>query len=219
MLVALGIGTTFLAPILGDHIHSPFGAEEPIATTIVDGLRAGIGEEVLVLAIPVTLMRISKCPWTVGLVILFALRMLYHLYYGIPGALWLAPWALVVAACFWRWTTWPVLLGFVALHALFDMRGLLPVWHEYYTLSAGIALLIVVAAVAVFRSRPTTRRHAWRSSLAPQISRPLARAALRVERMVGNRVIAPRPVHQESGPDPSSTEHITEDSSHSSTRP
>jgi hypothetical protein len=190
MLLVLGAGAALLIPALGDHVHSPFGAEDPVATTVLDALRAGISEEFLVLAIPATLMRISKCPWPVGLMILFVLRMLYHLYYGIPGALWLAPWALLAAACFWRWTTWPVLAGFVALHALFNMRGLVPAWHEYYTLGIG-ALFLAAAGAAVLRTPPGARRHEWRASIAPQVRRPLAWVAMRINKLPLKRVPNP----------------------------
>lgn len=85
-------------------------------------LVAGLGEELLVLALPVVLLRHSAPRWlarhgTLVIVLLVALRMSYHVHYGV-WALSLVPWAAAAAWLYLRYgRVWPLVLQ----HAGYDI--------------------------------------------------------------------------------------------------
>lgn len=85
-------------------------------------LVAGLGEELLVLALPVVLLRHSAPRWlarhgALVIVLLVALRMSYHVHYGV-WALSLVPWAAAVAWLYLRFgRVWPLILQ----HAGYDI--------------------------------------------------------------------------------------------------
>jgi len=115
---------------------------------VAGALQAGIGEEVIVLAIPAAVLRFYRAPTVLALCVLVALRVSYHLYYGWIGVVWLVPWAVVTAAVYWRWPDWRLLVLLVVDHAVFDLRSLLfgrdagMIW-----LLAGVSVLAVAGAI------------------------------------------------------------------------
>ncbi|MEO9329995.1 CPBP family intramembrane glutamic endopeptidase [Gordonia aurantiaca] len=95
-----------------------------VTTDVIDSLAAGIGEEILAVAAPVTVMRFYRVPGRVAIPVLVAARMAYHLYYGYAGVWWLAPWALCVAVVYWRWPDIRLLGALIALHVAWNLQGI-----------------------------------------------------------------------------------------------
>lgn len=98
-------------------------ASYPLWLDAVGAVLAGVGEELIVLSLPMLLgirffgqPRITR-PWMLYGMLLVAGRMAYHLYYG-WWALALLPWAIAMPFIYARWRlVWPLILA----HTVYDM--------------------------------------------------------------------------------------------------
>jgi hypothetical protein len=115
VVVALLVGVV-LAWVVG---VASMNTAQPAGETLRQGIGlavlAGIGEEIFVLVLPYTALRLVRLPahWardgvrrglplTVVVAVCVALRMSYHIYYG-PGIVALLPWAVLTVVVFHRW--------------------------------------------------------------------------------------------------------------------
>lgn len=141
----------------------------PLGYQLVRSVAAGVGEELIVLALPVVLLR-HTAPAVLrrraGLVAvvggLVLLRMAYHLYYEEWAAA-LLPWALATALVYlWAGRVWPLVLTHASYNAVLSL-------HEHDLLGQPVMLLILTAAVLLCVS---AARAAW-----AHCHRPLASSA------------------------------------------
>jgi len=155
---------------LGVEVGQVYGSMSQIHTLTQDRITvlAGIGEEIFVLVLPYTALRLVRLParWaregvcrglplTVVVSVCVALRMSYHVYYG-PGSVSLLPWAVLTVLVFHRWR---LLTPLVFTHIAYDSvlstanHGLITTTEEFTVLCAATVVLLVVGAVrANFRS-------------------------------------------------------------------
>lgn len=149
VLVALALGDGVIGPLLEsarlvNHLDSDPGIWPQVAAAV----RAGVGEEIIVLAVPATVLRFYRVRTVPAVIILVLLRLAYHVYYGWTGIWWLVPWAVVAAVVYWRWRDLRVLALLIVIHIAFDLRGIL--FAEHYRLVEAItALVMLVAAFAI----------------------------------------------------------------------
>ncbi|WP_288782474.1 hypothetical protein [uncultured Kocuria sp.] len=87
-------------------------------SNVVDAFRAGITEEICLMALPVLFLRAARRPWTEIIIVLTVIRWSFHAYYGIPS-LGLMIWAAAVILLF-RYTC--SILPIIAEHILFDLK-------------------------------------------------------------------------------------------------
>jgi membrane protease YdiL (CAAX protease family) len=125
---ALGVGIFLLAGIVGSMVTAPFAsADQPLmsefdyqkvslASTILFSMVNGAFEEVFLLGVLVRGLRHHGLSIAVGLPLL--VRVLYHLYQGPLGAVWILVFGLVFTACYLRLgRLWPLVLA----HTLWDI--------------------------------------------------------------------------------------------------
>jgi hypothetical protein len=125
--LALALGTGVLEPALrAAGLVEPYpGSVDPPPTwiNVGDSIAAGVGEEVVVVAAGVAVLAATSARrwWTVpAIVILVAVRVSYHLYYG-WGVLWLVPWAITAAILAWYVRSWWVIAVFAIVHTAYDL--------------------------------------------------------------------------------------------------
>jgi hypothetical protein len=108
---------------------------------------AGLVEEPVLLALPIALGRRARWPWQVTLVVMIAMRIAFHLYYG-WDCLFVVPW-MIGALVLYRWC--PLLWPFVVGHGLFDVLQTLQTYGGHATAVTAQYLLAAatVAATAV----------------------------------------------------------------------
>ncbi|WP_139104525.1 hypothetical protein [Gordonia sp. UCD-TK1] len=129
-------------------------AQRPLAAAVIAGLRAGFGEEVFVVAVPIAALAMWLPSTRAGLIaalcVLVPMRLAYHVYYG--AGLWvsMALWAVVSAYMVWRWRDYRLVIGFALAHAAYNIC-------EGYALAfwglVGVAAACVVALVLAHRVR------------------------------------------------------------------
>lgn len=128
-----------------------FETPEATATTDwLDAVSAGIGEEILVVAAPVTVLRFYRVSGRFAVPVLVAARMAYHLYYGHAGVWWLAPWALATAIVYWRWPDVRLLVALMVLDVVWNAQGVLfgdDLLTDLVLIGVGLALLAVAFAI------------------------------------------------------------------------
>jgi len=160
LALGLSVCASHLLAVL-DHPTGPNDYRNPV-TGIVGGLAAGIGEEVVVVVGPVAaaLLARPRIALRVLLPVLIAMRLIYHAYYGwhlIGLTLWAAASALLV----YRWGSWRLLAGFVAVHAAFDMAVSLPALNSITVPVVGLVVVPAAALAALgLSSRFCSRRRA-----------------------------------------------------------
>ncbi len=118
---------------------------------------AGVGEELLIVAVPVAVMTALRLRWPVQLLVLVVLRTPFHLYYGYTAVLLAAVWSVGYWLLYrrYRWI-WPL----VAAHTLYDC-----VTHASVFGAGGLVLRLVgvvvllVGAAAVLRQIVVDRKH------------------------------------------------------------
>lgn len=113
-------------------------------------MSAGIGEEILVVAAPVTVLRFYRVSGRFAVPVLVAARMAYHLYYGHAGVWWLAPWALATAIVYWRWPDVRLLVALMVLDVVWNAQGVLfgdDLLTDLVLIGVGLALLAVAFAI------------------------------------------------------------------------
>lgn len=149
VLVALALGDGVIGPLVERaHLMNHLDSDPGIWPQVITAVQAGVGEEIIVLAAPATVLRFYRVPTALAITILVLLRLAYHLYYGWTGIWWLVPWAVVSAVVYWRWRDLRVLALLIVIHIIFDMRGIL--FAEHYRLVEAIAALgMLVAAFAI----------------------------------------------------------------------
>ncbi len=107
-------------------MNTALPAGETLRQGIGQAVLAGIGEEIFVLVLPYTALRLVRLPardgvrrglpLTVVVAVCVALRMSYHVYYG-PGIVSLLPWAVLTVLVFHRWR---LLTPLVLTHIAYD---------------------------------------------------------------------------------------------------
>lgn len=147
VMAAISFGDLILAPAIDGWglFNSAYGEDPPVLEDVFWALDAGIGEEIIVLAVPVTILCFLRVPLRWALVVLVSLRVAYHLYYNAVGVIWLLPWAIVSVLVYWQWSDRRLLVGLISAHALFNLRGVIfgDYGHFVYAL---IALLVIAVA-------------------------------------------------------------------------
>lgn len=101
LTLASGFAATWVAVGLGGVTGTAYNWFHNPMPLLVASLLAGPAEEIALLAVPVVLLRSAGQSFGRIVVLVLALRMSYHLYYGraTPAA---AVWVLVVLIAFWR---------------------------------------------------------------------------------------------------------------------
>lgn len=132
------------------------------------GTRAGLDEELIVLALPVVLLRAGwprllhrRWPLVAVVAGLVAARMAYHLYYG-TFAFALVPWALVAALLYIRWgQVWPLIIehAFYNSTLAFFHNGSISRLTMFGILHGAAAVAIVIGFILWLR-RPQKSRKA-----------------------------------------------------------
>lgn len=97
--------------------HSPY----QVVSAFVGAFTNGFGEEVLVMAFPTYMLRKSNLSWKFIIPLLVALRVGFHLYYGV-GSFGVAIWATCVLLAY---RSGMRLQGIIAAHALFDFSSMM----------------------------------------------------------------------------------------------
>lgn len=136
----------------------------PLGYQLVRGVTAAVGEEFIVLALPVVLVRyttphlLTRRAGVVAVVIgLVILRMAYHLYYE-QSALMLVPWAVVTALLYLRiGRVWPLIIAHAAYNTLLAFND-----HDLLAHPATLTILGVVAVGALLRVTTTWKAHRGR---------------------------------------------------------
>lgn len=123
--LAIAVGVLVLVPWLDDlgWLRSYPADSLPIWIGVGEAVSAGVGEELVVLALGVAALAgvTQRRWWTVAaLTLLVAARLSYHLYYG-WGVLWLVPWAISAAALAWFIRSWWVIVVFAVVHTAYDI--------------------------------------------------------------------------------------------------
>jgi hypothetical protein len=115
---------------------------------------AGLGEEPVMLALPMALARRVRWPWAITIVVMIAMRISFHVYYG-WDSLFVLPW-IMCAYFLYRWC--PLLWPFVIGHGLFDLLQTLQTygstttaWATGFALDAVCVAGVVLALVVVVR--------------------------------------------------------------------
>lgn len=146
-------------------MNTALPAGETLRQGIGQAVLAGIGEEIFVLVLPYTALRLVRLPardgvrrglpLTVVVAVCVALRMSYHVYYG-PGIVSLLPWAVLTVLVFHRWRLLtPLVLTHIAYDSVLSVanHGLITTTEELTVLCAAAVVLLVVGATRVnFRS-------------------------------------------------------------------
>ncbi|PPK93204.1 CAAX prenyl protease-like protein [Kineococcus xinjiangensis] len=141
----------------------PYGSDgyEPVAPEIADGLvasaLAGPTEEVVLLAVTVSVLRRAGFSWCAVVLFAVALRLSFHLYYGVGTAA-LVIWAAGMVVVYARTGR---ILGVVVSHALWNvtrdvdhLTGL-PVPVLFWSLQvAALVFLVLAWRAGVFTGRP-----------------------------------------------------------------
>lgn len=132
----LAAGTSLSYPHADDH------SWVYIISTIVDAFRAGITEEICLLALPVLFLRTAGRSWTEIIIALTVIRWSFHAYYG-PASIGLMLWAAAVLILF-RYTR--SVIPIIAEHVVNDLK--LPV----LIFSDGLVtlMIVVLAGIAVY---------------------------------------------------------------------
>lgn len=155
-LVAVAAGKVFYFG-LSRVVPAPPAADvwSPVqpATAVALALRAGLSEEIVVLAAPLLALSaffgVSRrtSPPVVLVVVLALMRLSFHLQYG-AGTLMLLPWAIAVPLIFWFLRlTWPLIVA----HAVYDAPlmaggfGLPGTWYDVGMLILGTGLALPLA--------------------------------------------------------------------------
>lgn len=116
-------------------------------------LSAGVGEEVLVLAVPVFVLKSARVPFAAALPLLVAMRVAFHLYYGY-SVLWLLPWAIGVTALYWRWPSPKVLCALIIAHTGYDIPSMLGANLQTVTVVAAVMVVVAVGCGRWWREPP-----------------------------------------------------------------
>jgi len=164
VLVALlaGAGLTWVLDVAS--MNTALSAGETLRQGIEKAILAGIGEEIFVLVLPYTALRLVRVPargscagarrelpLTVVVTVCVALRLSYHVYYG-PGIVALLPWAVLTVLVFQRWRlVTPLVLTHIAYDIVVSVthHGLITIAEELAVLCAAAVALLVVGAVLV----------------------------------------------------------------------
>lgn len=84
-------------------------------------LSAGIGEELLVLALPMMAMALFTDRLSIVMPVLVVMRLSYHLYYGWSAIGLIVPWAVATVVVLWFWRSWTMLIGLIVIHLVADV--------------------------------------------------------------------------------------------------
>ncbi|OBC06981.1 MULTISPECIES: hypothetical protein [Gordonia] len=131
-------------------------AGTPVSAAMILAAHAGIGEEMIVVAGLAMAVGLFTRRAVIALPILIAARLAYHVYYGWAVAA-LVLWAAVSAYIIWRWRSWTILTGFIALHIAWDALIHWDLWANGYA----ILYLFGVPAVAVLVACFIVDRRWW----------------------------------------------------------
>lgn len=131
-------------------------AGTPVSAAMILAVHAGIGEEMIVVAGLAMAIGLFTRRAVIALPILIGARLAYHVYYGWAVAA-LVLWAAVSAYIIWRWRSWTILTGFIALHIAWDALIHWDLWAHGYA----ILYLFGVPAVAVLVACFIVDRRWW----------------------------------------------------------
>lgn len=165
VMAAFAVGDLVIYPVLdGVGLTVGYSAWSSFWGEVWWSLDAAVGEEIVVLAVPVAVMHCLRVPRRSALWILVGLRVAYHLYYTVTGVWWLIPWAIVSAVVYWTWQDVRLLVGLIAVHFYFDMRYMLfgEAGRYVVVLLAGAALVAAWHLNARWFATPPTRPPAQR---------------------------------------------------------
>ena len=135
-----------------------------LGAEILAGLRAGFGEEVFVVAVPIAALAMWLPSTRAGLIaalcVLVPMRLAYHVYYG--AGLWvsMALWAVVSAYMVWRWRDYRLVIGFALAHAAYNIC-------EGYTVAFWGLLGVAAVCVIVLAVTHRVRTGRWITMAAP----------------------------------------------------
>ncbi|MBM7280584.1 hypothetical protein JTZ10_22845 [Gordonia rubripertincta] len=135
-----------------------------LGAEILAGLRAGFGEEVFVVAVPIAALAMWLPSTRAGLIaalcVLVPMRLAYHVYYG--AGLWvsMALWAVVSAYMVWRWRDYRLVIGFALAHAAYNIC-------EGYTVAFWVLLGVAAVSVIALAVTHRVRTGRWITMAAP----------------------------------------------------
>ncbi|MFC9995486.1 hypothetical protein [Nocardia sp. NPDC127526] len=152
-----GMGVAYLALWLGMLAMYAFpewvavpSSHGSAADAIEWAVRAGVVEELMLLALPMAIMTRLRLPWWIQLTALMILRLPFHLYYG-PAAL-----ALVLVWCTIAWFAYSrikLIWPFVLAHALYNLDAtVIPFGIGRVAIGLTMLALGIAALISLFRS-------------------------------------------------------------------
>lgn len=171
VVLMFAVGDVLLWPLLWQfRLMNVAQAQGGMLAEWTTAVKAGIGEELLALAIPVTVLRFYRAPTLLAIPLLIMLRCAYHLYYGVPGVLWLFPWAVASAVIYWKWRDLRILSALILFHIIFDARSALFGNVDGWVLTA----VATAALIGAFAADPRWWRAPapWSPSTTPMLHIP-----------------------------------------------
>ncbi|MFC9982916.1 hypothetical protein [Gordonia sp. NPDC127522] len=159
-VVVGALGAVLLGVVASDIFERVLGEWGLIDTTDGAGIDAVAGwidvviwitaEELLVVAIPVTVMRYFRVPTPWALLALVILGLVPSLYLGHIGIWTMFPWVAAAAAVYWRWPSVTVLAGLVAIAIAYNV-GLTVGGSYSLVVFGGVGLVALVVAFELER--------------------------------------------------------------------
>ncbi|MEP9394374.1 hypothetical protein ABLE94_19260 [Gordonia sp. VNK1] len=146
VMASVVFGVIVIVPAIdGLHLFSSGTAmDSGLAASLWWAVGAGFGEEIIVLAVPVVILRFYRVPTVGAIWILVALRIAYHLYYNVIGVWWMLPWALASALIYWWWPDRRILGGLIVAHIAYD--AVAASGTTAFFVFAGVAVILLAAA-------------------------------------------------------------------------
>lgn len=136
---------------------------------VVYSLTAGLGEEILIVAVPVAVMTALRWRWPFQIFVLILLRVPFHLYYGYTAVVLAVVWSVLFWLLYrrYRWV-WPLVAAHVAYDCVVN-SGVFGTGSVVFGLGAVVLLLVgascVVREIALTPGRIGARRSAAKLAL------------------------------------------------------
>ena len=150
--VAGSLAVSLINAIPSLHHTPPAHGSAAAWPATIDALMAGPTEEIVVLLLPLVLLRAGRLPWSVVIAGCLALRLAYHVYYGVP-ALGLEVWALAMIFIYLRTRA---VLGMIIAHTMWDVAlTVRQYWSQYVGVEviSAITVCVLLAGMTVVVSK------------------------------------------------------------------
>ena len=148
-----------VVPRVGEPTPPSDGSSPSALYVLTYSLLVGVGEELLIVAIPVAVMTALRWRWPIQILILTVLRTPFHLYYGYTAVLLAVVWSILYWLLYrrYRWV-WPL----IAAHTLYNCVTTSNAFGAAGSLIlrlAALAVLLVGAGTVIRQVFIDRRRH------------------------------------------------------------